>query len=259
MNMLSKGNSNAEITSRNLIKTYRGEVPYDRIRGIDGSFTDKPISKVIDDIDNDVRDGITSNSYYISAENAVIENNNVKCVIKSATGTTYNYIAPVIGDKVLCITKNSLWGDSYSVTFNKTVPGTIVMYLLCKDGVLPNQSLVESIEKVCNSNSVRCFNDKIIVRPAVPYEYKINVQCYINPSDDIENIKTEIKKSVEDYKKWQGSKIGRNINKDKLQMYVMQAGAYKVSVGLPSHKVIKDYNVAVCTDIKIGFVVEEES
>lgn len=204
-------------------------------------------------------DGITSNSYYISAENAVIENNNVKCVIKSATGTTYNYIAPVIGDKVLCITKNSLWGDSYSVTFNKTVPGTIVMYLLCKDGVLPNQSLVESIEKVCNSNSVRCFNDKIIVRPAVPYEYKINVQCYINPSDDIENIKTEIKKSVEDYKKWQGSKIGRNINKDKLQMYVMQAGAYKVSVGLPSHKVIKDYNVAVCTDIKIGFVVEEES
>lgn len=58
MNMLSNGNSNAEITARNLIKTYRGEVPYDRIRGIDGSFTDKPISKVIDNIDNDVRETI---------------------------------------------------------------------------------------------------------------------------------------------------------------------------------------------------------
>lgn len=58
MNMLSNGNSNAKITARNLIKTYRGEVPYDRIRGIDGSFTDKPISKVIDNIDNDVRETI---------------------------------------------------------------------------------------------------------------------------------------------------------------------------------------------------------
>lgn len=56
--MLSQGNSNAEITARNLMKTYRGEVPYDRIRGIDGSFTDKPISQVIDDIDNDVRETI---------------------------------------------------------------------------------------------------------------------------------------------------------------------------------------------------------
>lgn len=56
--MLSQGNSNAEVTARNLMKTYRGEVPYDRIRGIDGSFTDKPISQVIDDIDNDVRETI---------------------------------------------------------------------------------------------------------------------------------------------------------------------------------------------------------
>lgn len=56
--MLSQGNSNAEITARNLMKTYRGEVPYDRIRGVDGSFTDKPISQVIDDIDNDVRETI---------------------------------------------------------------------------------------------------------------------------------------------------------------------------------------------------------
>lgn len=52
--MLSKGNGNAEITSQNLVKTVRGEVPFDRIRGIDISHTDRPASEVRTDIVNDV-------------------------------------------------------------------------------------------------------------------------------------------------------------------------------------------------------------
>lgn len=202
---------------------------------------------------------ISSDEYYISAENAVVENSSIKCLITLKNGKQLTYNAQEMDDKVFRILKLSNWGDNYSVSFKKMIPGTIVMYLLCKDSVLPNQSLVERIEMLCNSNSIRCFNDKIIVRSAVPYEYKIDIQCYINPSDDIENIKSEIRKSVEDYKNWQSSKIGRNINKDKLQMYIMQAGAYKVSIFLPSHKVIEDYEIAVCTDVKISYVIEEES
>lgn len=212
----------------------------------------------VDDYEYTIKN-ISANNYYISAENAVIENNKVYCIVKGSNGSVFDYLMPIIDEKVFCITKSNGWGDSYSVTYKKIIPGTIVMYLLCKDGVLPNQTLLENIEKVCNSNSVRCFNDKIIVKAAVPYNYKISVKCYINPSDDIETVKEEIIKSVEDYKTWQGNKIGRNINKDKLQMYVMQAGAYKVLVSLPSHTVIKDYEVAVCTDVKISYVIEEES
>lgn len=52
--MLSKGNGNAEVTSQNLVKTIRGEVPFDRIRGIDISYTDKPASEVQTEIVNDV-------------------------------------------------------------------------------------------------------------------------------------------------------------------------------------------------------------
>lgn len=52
--MLSKGNGNAEVTSQNLVRTVRGEVPYDRIRGIDISYTDRPTSEVRTDVVNDV-------------------------------------------------------------------------------------------------------------------------------------------------------------------------------------------------------------
>lgn len=40
--MLSKGNSNPEICAGNLLKTQRGEVPLDRIKGILSSSIDKP-------------------------------------------------------------------------------------------------------------------------------------------------------------------------------------------------------------------------
>ncbi len=52
--MLSKGNGNAEITSQNLVKIIRGEVPYDRIRGVDISFTDRPAAEIQSDVETDV-------------------------------------------------------------------------------------------------------------------------------------------------------------------------------------------------------------
>lgn len=52
--MLSQGNGNAEVTSQNLIKIIRGEVSYDRIRGIDVSYIDRPVEIVKDDVENDV-------------------------------------------------------------------------------------------------------------------------------------------------------------------------------------------------------------
>lgn len=52
--MLSKGNGNAEVTAQNLVKTIRGEVPFDRIRGIDISYTDRPASEIRNEIVNDV-------------------------------------------------------------------------------------------------------------------------------------------------------------------------------------------------------------
>ena len=42
--MLSHGNSRPEVCARNLLLITRGEVPYDRIKGRDGSLIDSPSS-----------------------------------------------------------------------------------------------------------------------------------------------------------------------------------------------------------------------
>lgn len=42
--MRSKGNGNPEICAQNLLKITRGEVPYERIKGLDPRFIDRPHS-----------------------------------------------------------------------------------------------------------------------------------------------------------------------------------------------------------------------
>lgn len=42
--MLAKGNSNKHVCVSNLLKIVRGEVCYDRVRGIDASLIDSPVS-----------------------------------------------------------------------------------------------------------------------------------------------------------------------------------------------------------------------
>ncbi len=43
--MKASGNGNPETCAKNLIQIVRGEVPYDRIKGIDGTLVDKPNAK----------------------------------------------------------------------------------------------------------------------------------------------------------------------------------------------------------------------
>lgn len=51
--MLVSGNGAPEVCADNLLKLRRGEVPMDRIRGIDAALIDAPISESADEISAD--------------------------------------------------------------------------------------------------------------------------------------------------------------------------------------------------------------
>ena len=42
--MKAHGNGRPETCASNLLRTVRGEIPYDRVRGIDGSLIDQPFA-----------------------------------------------------------------------------------------------------------------------------------------------------------------------------------------------------------------------
>lgn len=52
--MQSSGNGKPQVCIQNLLQTIRGEVPYDRIKGIDGTLIDRPSELVKADLAADV-------------------------------------------------------------------------------------------------------------------------------------------------------------------------------------------------------------
>lgn len=44
--MLAKGNGSPAVCTLNLMRTMRGEVPFERLKGIDSKLVDRPISEI---------------------------------------------------------------------------------------------------------------------------------------------------------------------------------------------------------------------
>ena len=53
--MKKTGNGKPEQCAVNLLRIVRGEVPFDRLRGVDGSLTDKPSSTAVSLLREDMR------------------------------------------------------------------------------------------------------------------------------------------------------------------------------------------------------------
>ena len=53
--MRANGNGDVKVCASNLLRIYRGEVPYERIKGLDPRMIDKPTSTVLAEIQQDVR------------------------------------------------------------------------------------------------------------------------------------------------------------------------------------------------------------
>ena len=51
--MLAKGNGDKRVCVNNLLAIVRGEVPYDRIRGLDGMTIDRPLQMAAEEIEQD--------------------------------------------------------------------------------------------------------------------------------------------------------------------------------------------------------------
>jgi len=51
----ASGNGNINVCVSNLLRTHRGEVPYERVKGMDPRLFDKPIQTVMPEVQQDAR------------------------------------------------------------------------------------------------------------------------------------------------------------------------------------------------------------
>jgi phage-related baseplate assembly protein len=130
--------------------------------------------------------------------------------------------------------------DVGDVVVTSLKAGEVNIYILKADGTIPDATndkvLFDSVYKVVSAKDKRPLTDKVNVLPPTKKEYSINLRYYISADDEANatDIANAVNKAVKDYIAWQGEKIGRDINPDKLRSLVLEAGAVSIILTAPS-------------------------
>jgi len=122
----------------------------------------------------------------------------------------------------------------------------ILITVLMKNGELPTQEILDKVLAACSSKTVRPMTDFVTVSAPTVVTYNITATYYIDPSrfSEVANLNAAIAKSVEEYKTWQSSKIGRDINPDELRRLMFNAGASIVDLTYPAYTILSETQVA---------------
>lgn len=137
----------------------------------------------------------------------------------------------------------------------------IYIYILMTDRNEATPAFIEGLTEYLSSDDIRPLTDKITVKNVERIQYSIDIEYTIYETDisKLSDIEKSISEAVENYKKWQCAKIGRDINNQKLVSVVIAAGAANVKVKSPTNTQITPIQIAYCSDINIvykGYVEE---
>lgn len=156
--------------------------------------------------------------------------------------------------KYLALSSNVNIGDVQA--FSESA-GTVNITVVKKDGTLPEvgDEILTDVENACNAKTARPLTDNVIVSPATPILDMISIEYYISAEDSAraDSIQEAVNNAVAEYKLWQTTKIGRDINPDRLRKLVLNAGADSVTINTPTAQAINDGEVAQFSTVDIAY------
>lgn len=133
---------------------------------------------------------------------------------------------------------HAMSAHSSIVNISVTSPseGVILIVPLLKDGVIPDNEIIQLVYDKVSAKKVRPLTDHVIVQKPEEVFYEINVTYYVSSekSNVLPSIQAAINQAIEDYQIWQKSKLGRGIDPSELIARIQEAGGKRITVTLPS-------------------------
>ena len=179
-------------------------------------------------------------------------------------GTDYH---ATYADNLLTI---SFFGDKASletvnVTINRDMAGKVLIVPILAGCKIPDEDMLNKIREICSAEDVRPMTDLVEVRAPEQVTYDIEIVYYTSISSESDCVNTieGTGGALEQYKQWQGAKMGRDINPDKLRSLCLApkegVGCDRIIVNAPAHTSIGRTQIAVFSgNLKVSHVVEEE-
>lgn len=132
------------------------------------------------------------------------------------------------------------------VNVTSPVPGEVDIRAILEGGELPGEEMLQKIYEVVNADDVRPLTDYVTVGAPDIITFDIDVTYYIQSGSAIssETIISNVENAIEEYKKWQCEKMGRDINPSHLTYLLYGAGVKRVEVLSPQFTTIPATTVA---------------
>jgi phage-related baseplate assembly protein len=113
---------------------------------------------------------------------------------------------------------------------HSVIAGQVWIYPLMAGGRLPTQIEKDQVYAICNDDYIRPLTDWVHVKDLVIVPYHIDCTYWIVDTKAIfaAEIRAGIEKAFEDYKIWQRSTVGLDINPNELTRALINAGAKRV-------------------------------
>ncbi len=129
------------------------------------------------------------------------------------------------------------------VVVNSPLPGEVKLYVLMDDGNIASAEVKAAVLEACNSDEVRPLTDHVEVLDPIQVQYNIALTYYISKkaTQNASEIEAAVTAAVEEFKQWQGGKLGRDINPSTLISIIMEVeGVKRVDLTSPNFTILAD-------------------
>ena len=132
-------------------------------------------------------------------------------------------------------------------------PGVVDIRILMQGGELPTKEDLNRVIETLTAERVRPLTDLVRVGAPEVVSFDIDLTYYIPKpnASGAAKISQDVKNAVEEYKRWQMERMGRDINPSHLISLVMAAGAKRVVVRSPVFTVVEESAVAQVDEIAV--------
>jgi phage-related baseplate assembly protein len=140
-------------------------------------------------------------------------------------------------------------------------PGWVDVRPILKGGELPGEELLKMVREHLSGKRVRPLTDNLIVAAPELAEYRIEGGWTLRRANAplAESIQARVTEAVEEYRLWQRSMPGRDINPTRLVSLMESAGAKHVPLVEPEFRKLEDRFIARETSVVMEFLgVEDE-
>lgn len=139
-------------------------------------------------------------------------------------------------------------------------PGFVDVRPMLKGGLLPPEDILGAVRERLNDKRIRPLTDTVIVAAPEPVNYAISGGWYLHRDNEplSESIKTRVAQAVEEYRLWQRTLPGRDINDTRLIALMERAGAKRVTLTAPTFQKLEPWQIALETSVSIEFAGVED-